>query len=187
MWCLLQDLMDKIDTALKEQKGKGRRMVIEEIDDASSSDADSEEYDTPPENNGHDDPISQSKQVSKQEETINESNEVNSNADSQTVAASDVLKPNTTIEQEVTQNVKLDLSTKNKTSTTSKNIKTVPAEIIQSEIERLQLPDAVSFLKTKGNEAFKNGQYGEAIKVYDSAMEKLNKGNFLLMFVNYHL
>ena len=49
----LQDLLNKVEAALEEQKSKGRRMIIEEIE-GSESDS---EYDTPPENgiNGLDD------------------------------------------------------------------------------------------------------------------------------------
>jgi len=47
-------------------------------------------------------------------------------------------------------------------------------------IEVPRIPVKTNTLKTKGNDLFKTGQYGDAVSYYTQAINTVEKGNFIL-------
>ena len=190
-----------MNKALQEQKVKGRRIIIEESDGSESMSEDEQNAEVTKNGekqsqavvNGHEnvstecketdaDKMSDTKQALCDQELKSSPTpkvEQTPKPEDKPKIASPTSVP---VENKTIESEKPIASAESKPSIAdnskpSEHVENKPAvAVAEPPAPPPPLPDAVQFLKTKGNDLFKSGQYGDAIGVYDKAIKKLETG-----------
>lgn len=152
----IQTLLQEVEKTLAEQKVKGRRMVIQEVEGSDSSGEESDDEEVKPESSADND----KKIQQKNEENLlrNATSESPSNAH----PSDDTQKEETNAsKEEVVQEA----------------VNPPPPVVNSSPDTPPPLSPEARTMKDRGNELFRNGQYSEALEAYNKAITLVLPGN----------
>ena len=184
------DILKELEKSIAEQKAKGRRMVIEEVEGSDSEDSDSlsnvQVADTTPTKhvNGHSEELKNKVLNLTQGKTGDDKSanvhviqspsvEEDKSDGSDIFAAQNDEAPNEQAREPAQVELPQTDSVVESSEKESEPKKSEPVATPAPVVTLSDLPADVSALKESGNNMFRNGQYAEAIEMYDKAIKKL--------------